>query len=429
MAVPSNHQHPHPSHRPFFTTQMRPLSLFFVVIGLLIIGVCYATHGNYRFASDGFRLASAERKDSASTEGFKDVVGEEDEFSLSSEERQTSSSKPTARTEHDVSGLKPPNRIGDSKRILVTGGAGFIGSHLVDRLMDEGHSVMVLDNLFTGRKSNLKRHFTNPRFEFIRHDVTEPISLEVDQVYHLACPASPVHYKYNPVKTIKTSFMGTYNMLGLAKRTSARFLLTSTSEVYGDPLVHPQHEEYWGNVNPIGERACYDEGKRVAETLTTDFHRQDGVEVRIARIFNTYGPRMALNDGRVVSNFVGQALRGEKLTVQGNGNQTRSFCYVSDMVDGLIRLMNTDEVDGPVNVGNPGEFTIKELAHVVKEVVSPGTDLSFVPNTPDDPRQRKPDITKAKSVLRWEPKVELRDGLKLMADDFKKRVNKEIENW
>lgn len=408
---------------------MRPLSLFFVVIGLLIIGVCYATHGNYRFASDGFRLASAERKDSASTEGFKDVVGEEDEFSLSSEERQTSSSKPTARTEHDVSGLKPPNRIGDSKRILVTGGAGFIGSHLVDRLMDEGHSVMVLDNLFTGRKSNLKRHFTNPRFEFIRHDVTEPISLEVDQVYHLACPASPVHYKYNPVKTIKTSFMGTYNMLGLAKRTSARFLLTSTSEVYGDPLVHPQHEEYWGNVNPIGERACYDEGKRVAETLTTDFHRQDGVEVRIARIFNTYGPRMALNDGRVVSNFVGQALRGEKLTVQGNGNQTRSFCYVSDMVDGLIRLMNTDEVDGPVNVGNPGEFTIKELAHVVKEVVSPGTDLSFVPNTPDDPRQRKPDITKAKSVLRWEPKVELRDGLKLMADDFKKRVNKEIENW
>lgn len=330
---------------------------------------------------------------------------------------------------HDVSKLTPPNRPTSKKRILVTGGAGFIGSHLVDRLMDDGHMVIVADSLFTGKKSNLARHFSNPRFEFIRHDVTEPIFLEVDQIYHLACPASPIHYKYNPIHTLKTSFMGTYNMLGLAKRTHARFLITSTSEVYGDPLVHPQHEEYWGNVNPIGERSCYDEGKRVAETLAYDFKRQNNVDIRIARIFNTYGPRMALNDGRVVSNFVGQAIRGERLTIQGSGNQTRSFCYVSDQVDGLVRLMNTDDVEGPVNIGNPNEFTIKQLADVVKDVVEPALDVTYTQLTPDDPRQRKPDINKANDVLGWRPGVQLADGLKLMAVDFRDRIRNGDESW
>eukprot|EP00178_Gracilaria_changii_P021260 TRINITY_DN63260_c0_g1_i1.p1 TRINITY_DN63260_c0_g1~~TRINITY_DN63260_c0_g1_i1.p1 ORF type:complete len:458 (-),score=76.84 TRINITY_DN63260_c0_g1_i1:1655-3028(-) len=330
---------------------------------------------------------------------------------------------------HDVSKLLPPNRRPNKKRILVTGGAGFIGSHLVDRLMDEGHMVIVADSLFTGKKSNLERHFSNPRFEFIRHDVIEPLYVEVDQIYHLACPASPIHYKYNPIHTLKTSFMGTYNMLGLAKRTHARFLITSTSEVYGDPLVHPQVEDYWGNVNPIGERSCYDEGKRVAETLCYDFKRQNGVDIRIARIFNTYGPRMALNDGRVVSNFVGQAIRGEELTVQGSGNQTRSFCYVSDQVDGLIRLMNTEDVEGPVNIGNPTEFTIRELADVVKGVVEPGVEITYTPLTPDDPKQRKPDIAKARNELGWSPGVELRDGLKLMAIDFRERIKSGDEGW
>lgn len=330
---------------------------------------------------------------------------------------------------HDVSKLRPPNRHSQKKRILVTGGAGFIGSHLVDRLMDEGHMVIVVDSLFTGKKGNLERHFASPRFEFIRQDVIEPLHVEVDQIYHLACPASPIHYKYNPIHTLKTSFMGTYNMLGLAKRTHARFLITSTSEVYGDPLVHPQTEDYWGNVNPIGERSCYDEGKRVAETLCYDFKRQNGVDVRIARIFNTYGPRMALNDGRVVSNFVGQALRGEKLTIQGSGNQTRSFCYVSDQVDGLIKLMNTEKVDGPVNIGNPHEFTIRELADVVKQAVEPTLDITYTPLTPDDPKQRKPDITKAKDKLGWEPNVELIDGLKLMTADFKERIKNGDEGW
>lgn len=337
--------------------------------------------------------------------------------------------QPITADRHDVSKLNPPNRRLDKKRILVTGGAGFIGSHLVDRLMDEGHMVIVADSLFTGKKSNLERHFSSPRFEFIRHDVTEPLSVEVDQIYHLACPASPIHYKYNPIHTLKTSFMGTYNMLGLAKRTHARFLITSTSEVYGDPLVHPQVESYWGNVNPIGERSCYDEGKRVAETLCYDFKRQNGVDIRIARIFNTYGPRMALNDGRVVSNFVGQAIRGEELTVQGAGNQTRSFCYVSDQVDGLIRLMNTEQVDGPVNIGNPHEFTIRELADVVKQAVAPDVRVTYTPLTPDDPKQRKPDIEKANKVLGWQPGVELVDGLKLMAVDFRERIKSGTEGW
>ncbi|KAL9666302.1 hypothetical protein QQ045_000630 [Rhodiola kirilowii] len=306
-------------------------------------------------------------------------------------------------------------------RVLVTGGAGFVGSHLVDRLMNRGDSVIVVDNFFTGRKENVMHHFGNPRFELIRHDVVEPILLEVDQIYHLACPASPVHYKFNPVKTIKTNVVGTLNMLGLAKRIGARFLLTSTSEVYGDPLQHPQVETYWGNVNPIGVRSCYDEGKRTAETLTMDYHRGAGVEVRIARIFNTYGPRMCIDDGRVVSNFVAQALRKEPLTVYGDGKQTRSFQYVSDLVEGLMRLMEGEHV-GPFNLGNPGEFTMLELAQVVQETIDPEAKIEFRPNTEDDPHKRKPDITKAKEQLGWEPKVALRKGLPLMVSDFRQRI-------
>ncbi|CAM8976759.1 unnamed protein product [Rhodiola kirilowii] len=306
-------------------------------------------------------------------------------------------------------------------RIVVTGGAGFVGSHLVDRLIARGDSVIVVDNFFTGRKENVMHHFANPRFEMIRHDVVEPILLEVDQIYHLACPASPVHYKFNPVKTIKTNVVGTLNMLGLAKRVGARFLLTSTSEVYGDPLQHPQVETYWGNVNPIGVRSCYDEGKRTAETLTMDYHRGAGVEVRIARIFNTYGPRMCIDDGRVVSNFVAQALRKEPLTVYGDGKQTRSFQYVSDLVEGLMRLMEGEHV-GPFNLGNPGEFTMLELAQVVQETIDPNAKIEFRPNTEDDPHKRKPDISKAKDQLGWEPKVPLRKGLPLMVQDFRQRI-------
>lgn len=306
-------------------------------------------------------------------------------------------------------------------RIVVTGGAGFVGSHLVDRLIARGDSVIVVDNFFTGRKENVMHHFGNPRFELIRHDVVEPLLLEVDQIYHLACPASPVHYKFNPVKTIKTNVVGTLNMLGLAKRVGARFLLTSTSEVYGDPLQHPQKETYWGNVNPIGVRSCYDEGKRTAETLTMDYHRGAGVEVRIARIFNTYGPRMCLDDGRVVSNFVAQALRKEPLTVYGDGKQTRSFQYVSDLVEGLIRLMEGEHV-GPFNLGNPGEFTMLELAKVVQETIDPDAKIEYRPNTEDDPHKRKPDINRAKELLGWEPKVDLRKGLPLMVSDFRQRI-------
>ncbi|KAF5475989.1 hypothetical protein F2P56_007740 [Juglans regia] len=311
-------------------------------------------------------------------------------------------------------------------RIVVTGGAGFVGSHLVDKLLDRGDDVIVIDNFFTGRKENLVHRFGNPRFELIRHDVVEPILLEVDQIYHLACPASPVHYKYNPVKTIKTNVMGTLNMLGLAKRIGARFLLTSTSEVYGDPLEHPQKETYWGNVNPIGERSCYDEGKRTAETLAMDYHRGADVEVRIARIFNTYGPRMCLDDGRVVSNFVAQAIRKQPLTVYGDGKQTRSFQYVSDLVNGLVALMESEHV-GPFNLGNPGEFTMLELAEVVKETIDSSATIEFRPNTADDPHKRKPDISKAKELLNWEPKISLREGLPLMVSDFQNRILNEDE--
>ncbi|KAJ4872130.1 UDP-glucuronic acid decarboxylase 2 [Raphanus sativus] len=301
-------------------------------------------------------------------------------------------------------------------RVVVTGGAGFVGSHLVDRLIERGDTVIVVDNFFTGSKENVMHHFGNPNFELIRHDVVEPILLEVDQIYHLACPASPVHYKFNP-----TNVVGTLNMLGLAKRVGARFLLTSTSEVYGDPLQHPQVETYWGNVNPIGVRSCYDEGKRTAETLAMDYHRGANVEVRIARIFNTYGPRMCIDDGRVVSNFVAQALRKEPLTVYGDGKQTRSFQFVSDLVEGLMRLMEGEHV-GPFNLGNPGEFTMLELAKVVQETIDPNAKIEFRPNTEDDPHKRKPDITKAKELLGWEPKVSLRQGLPLMVKDFRQRV-------
>ncbi|XP_022869536.1 UDP-glucuronic acid decarboxylase 1-like [Olea europaea var. sylvestris] len=312
------------------------------------------------------------------------------------------------------------------KRIVVTGGAGFVGSHLVDKLIARGDDVIVIDNFFTGRKENVVHLFGNPRFELIRHDVVEPILLEVDQIYHLACPASPVHYKYNPVKNIKTNVMGTLNMLGLAKRIGARFLLTSTSEVYGDPLEHPQKETYCGHVNAIGVRSCYDEGKRTAETLTMDYHRGAGIEVRIARIFNTYGPRMCLDDGRVVSNFVSQVIRKQPMTVYGDGKQTRSFQYVSDLVDGLVALMENEHV-GPFNLGNPGEFTMLELAEVVKETIDPGAKIEFKPNTADDPHKRKPDISKAKELLNWEPKISLHKGLPLMVTDFQNRILNEDE--
>ncbi|KAK9823383.1 hypothetical protein WJX72_002384 [[Myrmecia] bisecta] len=320
-----------------------------------------------------------------------------------------------------VTKIKAKPRV-ELNRVLVTGGAGFVGSHLCTFLVDRGDHVICLDSFFTGSKENVAHLLNKPNFELIRHDVVEPILLEVDQIYHLACPASPVHYKYNPIKTLKTSFIGTLNMLGLAKRTRARFLLTSTSEVYGDPLQHPQTEEYWGNVNPIGERSCYDEGKRAAECLTFDYQREHNLDVRVVRIFNTYGPRMALDDGRVVSNFVAQALTGQPITIYGDGKQTRSFQFVSDLIAGMYAVMNGSET-GPFNVGNPTEFTMLELAHVVQEVVNPNAAIIYKENTADDPSRRKPDITKIKTRLGWEPKVALREGLALMVDDFAKRLH------
>ena len=307
-------------------------------------------------------------------------------------------------------------------RILVTGGAGFIGSHLCERLVREGHDVICLDNFFTGRRENIFHLLDDRRFELLRHDVIEPVLLEVDQIYNLACPASPIHYQYNPVKTVKTSVMGMINMLGLAKRVRARILQASTSEVYGDPLIHPQTEDYWGNVNPIGLRSCYDEGKRIAETLMMDYHRQNRVDTRIARIFNTYGPRMLENDGRVVSNFVVQALRGEPLTLYGAGDQTRSFCYVDDLVAGLIRLMNSDALHEPVNLGNPIEFTIKELAAEVITACASKSDLKYLPLPEDDPRQRKPNIERAQARLGWNPTIQLRQGLEKTVAYFSSRL-------
>ena len=309
-------------------------------------------------------------------------------------------------------------------RALVSGGSGFLGSHLCDRLLARGQDVLCVDNLFTGQKRNVAHLHGNPRFEFLRHDVTFPLFVEVDQIWNLACPASPIHYQHDPVQTTKTSVHGAINMLGLAKRLGAKILQASTSEVYGDPNVHPQPEEYWGNVNPIGTRSCYDEGKRCAETLFFDYHRQNKVRIKVLRIFNTYGPRMHPNDGRVVSNFIVQALKGEDITIYGDGSQTRSFCYVDDLIEGMIRLMDTgDDVTGPINVGNPGEFTMIELAENVLRLTGSKSKLVRMPLPSDDPKQRKPDITKAKNVLGWEPKVNLEDGLKETIAYFRGLLN------
>ncbi|MBA0848497.1 hypothetical protein Goshw_003035 [Gossypium schwendimanii] len=371
--------------------------LLFIFIGILIGSTFFILQPTLS------RLGPTETHPSIPKSFSNNVVSHTQEFSVSNR-------NPI----HGKMGRVPVGIGRRRMRIVVTGGAGFVGSHLVDKLIGRGDEVIVIDNFFTGRKENVVHLFGNPRFELIRHDVVEPILLEVDQIYHLACPASP------------TNVMGTLNMLGLAKRVGARFLLTSTSEVYGDPLQHPQKETYWGNVNPIGERSCYDEGKRTAETLTMDYHRGDGVEVRIARIFNTYGPRMCLDDGRVVSNFVAQAIRKQPMTVYGDGKQTRSFQYVSDLVDGLVALMEGEHI-GPFNLGNPGEFTMLELAEVVKDTIDPSATIEYKPNTADDPHMRKPDISKAKELLNWEPKIPLREGLPLMVNDFRNRILNEEE--
>jgi len=308
---------------------------------------------------------------------------------------------------------------------LVTGGAGFLGSHLCERLLADGHEVICLDNFFTGNHSNIEHLRNNAHFELIRHDVTEPILLEVDRIYNLACPASPIHYQFNPVKTIKTSVMGAINMLGLAKRVHARILQASTSEVYGDPSVHPQPEGYWGNVNPIGIRSCYDEGKRVAETLFMDYHRQNQVDIRIVRIFNTYGPRMLPNDGRVVSNFIMQALRNENLTIYGDGSQTRSFCYCDDLIEAFVRMMDQEKAIGPVNIGNPGEFTMLELAHKVIDLTGSKSRIVYHQLPGDDPKMRRPDITLARQILsNWEPKISLNDGLQKTIAYFESQIAK-----
>lgn len=316
-------------------------------------------------------------------------------------------------------------RIYDSrKRILITGGAGFLGSHLIDRLLEQGHEVLCADNLFTGTKRNIDHLHNHPRFEFMRHDVTFPLYVEVDEIYNLACPASPVHYQHDPVQTTKTSVHGAINVLGLAKRLKCKVFQASTSEVYGDPAVHPQPESYWGNVNPIGPRSCYDEGKRCAETLFFDYHRQHGLEIKVARIFNTYGPRMHQADGRVVSNFIVQALRGEPITIYGDGSQTRSFCYVDDLIEGFIRLMESDaSVTGPVNLGNPGEFTMLELANKVIEMTGSSSKIVFQDLPPDDPKQRRPEISLAKERLDWEPSVALDQGLGWTVDYFQKLLS------
>ncbi len=307
------------------------------------------------------------------------------------------------------------------KRILVTGGAGFLGSHLCERLLNEGNEVVCVDNYFTGNKQHIIHLMQNPNFELIRHDVIQPIYLEVDEIYNLACPASPIHYQYNPIKTVKTSVMGAINMLGLAKRINAKILQASTSEVYGDPNPHPQPEEYWGNVNPIGLRSCYDEGKRCAETLFFDYHRQNKVRIKVIRIFNTYGPNMHPQDGRVVSNFIMQALHNENITIYGSGEQTRSFCYCDDLIEAMIRMMNTDDsVTGPINIGNPNEFTIRQLAEMVIELTGSKSQIVYLPAVADDPTQRQPTINKAKEILHWEPTIQLRDGLRKTIDYFKK---------
>ena len=317
-----------------------------------------------------------------------------------------------------------PRSYSYQKRVLVTGGAGFLGSHLIDRLLDAGDEVLCVDNLFTGSKRNIAHLHNHPRFEFLRQDVCFPLYVEVDQIYNLACPASPIHYQHDPVQTTKTSVIGAINMLGLAKRLKCPIFQASTSEVYGDPAIHPQVEEYWGNVNPIGPRSCYDEGKRCAETLFFDYHRQHGLDIKVVRIFNTYGPRMHPADGRVVSNFIMQALRGEPITVYGGGRQTRSFCFVSDLVDGFVRFMDTDrDVTGPLNLGNPVEFTILELAQLVIELTGSDSEIVNSPLPQDDPMQRRPDISKVKTIIDWTPKVQLRGGLIQTIDYFKKYID------
>lgn len=308
------------------------------------------------------------------------------------------------------------------KRILITGGAGFLGSHLGEHLLEQGNDVVCIDNFFSGSKDNIRHLLDHPYFELVRHDIIHPLFIEVDQIYHLACPASPIHYQQNPIKTVKTNVMGTINMLGLAKRIRARILLASSSEVYGDAKVHPQKESYWGNVNPIGLRSCYDEGKRVAETLMMDYSRQNQVDIRIARIFNTYGPRMAVDDGRVVSNFIVQALKGENLTVYGDGRQTRSFCYVSDLIVALVKMMNTEGAEGPINLGNPGEFTVLELAEKILKLTGNRSKISFKPLPSDDPVRRLPDIALAKEKLDWEPHVKLDEGLVKTIEYFRKKL-------
>ncbi len=309
------------------------------------------------------------------------------------------------------------------KKILVTGGAGFLGSHLCEKLLNENNEVICLDNYFTGNKKNIIHLLDNPYFELVRHDITAPFFIEVDEIYNLACPASPIHYQYNPIKTVKTSVMGAINMLGLAKRIRCKVLQASTSEVYGDPVVHPQTEEYWGNVNPIGLRSCYDEGKRCAETLFFDYHRQNNVKIKVIRIFNTYGPRMHPNDGRVVSNFIVQALKGKDITIYGSGLQTRSFCYVDDLIRGMVAMMNTgDDIIGPVNIGNPNEFTIKELAEMVVDLVGTKSKIVYKPIAADDPQQRQPVIDKAKRLLNWEPTIQLREGLLKTIEYFEKEL-------
>lgn len=314
------------------------------------------------------------------------------------------------------------------KRIMVTGGAGFLGSHLCERLLESGHEVLCVDNFYTGSKRNIAHLMSNPYFELVRHDVTFPLYVEVDEIFNLACPASPVHYQFDPVQTLKTSVHGAINVLGLAKRTKAKIFQASTSEVYGDPEVHPQPEGYWGRVNPIGIRSCYDEGKRCAETLFSDYHRQHGLRIKIARIFNTYGPRMHPNDGRVVSNFIVQALRGEDITIYGEGQQTRSFCYVDDLIEGFVRLMNSsDDVTGPINLGNPGEFTIRELAERVLELTGSSSRLVFHPLPQDDPQQRQPDITQAKQLLDWQPTIMLDQGLEKTINYFDALLKEKVE--
>mmetsp|Transcript_9472 Transcript_9472/g.14102 ORF Transcript_9472/g.14102 Transcript_9472/m.14102 type:complete len:388 (-) Transcript_9472:711-1874(-) len=364
---------------------------------------------------------SAKRPAAAATNGHDDQETKRARLAQIVQDQQllASQSIPTPHTPKVIQTVRLPDAL--RKKILITGGAGFVGSHLTDRLMSEGHEVVVLDNFFTGRKANVEHWLHHPNFSLIRHDVIQPILLEVDQIYHLACPASPPHYQYNPVKTIKTSTMGTINMLGLAKRVKARILLASTSEIYGDPEVHPQPETYWGNVNTLGPRSCYDEGKRVAETMMYAYKNQNDVSIRIARIFNTFGPRMHPNDGRVVSNFIIQSLQNKNITIYGDGSQTRSFQYVDDLVNGLTKLMNGN-YDSPVNLGNPDEYSIKDFATKIKEFTQSSSEIKFLPKVADDPTQRKPDISTAKRELDWEPRVHVEDGLRKTIEYFKGEV-------